>query len=299
VGAPWPPNLGLSTREYVSRMRAAVVHKHDLEGLVNIKEKTVFLDKVMKNYELDGDDRLEEEVFLRQLRREGGHSPPGYRRAPHSGSHVTLQATPPSASPTCLSARWGQSRPSSRERQQDGSFSARAASRNPTSPTKQQHLVDREAFDHTQSKLHQAALKGRGPVQGRAMTGTGRVKAQRTAHEEVDATDATVEPLWLQVDLLREAIASAEQRAALSDSRAARAEKRAAEAEARNDAQRSVGSSSLAAELLERLKQMTTLARTEAARADVATQRLGLAEAALANAASSYLPGCRHVTPRD
>lgn len=144
VGAPWPPNLGLSTREYVSRMRAAVVHKHDLEGLVNIKEKTVFLDKVMKNYELDGDDRLEEEVFLRQLRREGGHSPPGYRRAPHSGSHVTLQATPPSASPTCLSARWGQSRPSSRERQQDGSFSARAASRNPTSPTKQQHLVDRE-----------------------------------------------------------------------------------------------------------------------------------------------------------
>jgi len=183
VGAPWPPNLGLSTREYVSRMRAAVVHKHDLEGLVNIKEKTVFLDKVMKNYELDGDDRLEEEVFLRQLRREGGHSPPGYRRAPHSGSHVTLQATPPSASPTCLSARWGQSRPSSRERQQDGSFSARAASRNPTSPTKQQHLVDREAFDRTQSKLHQAALKGRGPVQGRAMTGTGRVKAQRTAHE--------------------------------------------------------------------------------------------------------------------
>ena len=210
-----------------------------------------------------------------------------------------------------------------------------------------------QAFDRTQSKLHQAALKGRGPVQGRAMTGTGRVKAQRTAHEEVDATDATVEPLWLQVwrspdihphphpqphphphphphptltlspshipvtltptlarililtplwlqvDLLREAIASAEQRAALSDSRAARAEKRAAEAEARNDAQRSVGSSSLAAELLERLKQMTTLARTEAARADVATQRLGLAEAALANAASSYLPGCRHVTPRD
>jgi len=209
------------------------------------------------------------------------------------GSHVTL--TPPSASPT-RSARCGRSHPNSRERQRAGSCPARAASQSPTAATKQQHLVDREAFDRTQSKLHQAALKGRGAVQGRAMTG---VKAQTTAHEEVDATDATVDPLWLQVDLLREAIASAEQRAALSDSRAARAEKRAAEAEARNDAQRSVGSSSLAAELLERLKQMTTLARTEAARADVATQRLGLAEAALANAASSYLPGCRHVTPRD
>ena len=55
-----------------------------------------------------------------------------------------------------------------------------------------------QAFDRTQSKLHQAALKGRGAVQGRAMTG---VKAQTTAHEEVDATDATVDPLWLQVNL--------------------------------------------------------------------------------------------------